>query len=154
MPELWQRITAVWYSDSRANIGKTMKQITWEFLRSIGFRFTSHGVDNTPHMILPVHQNQEVGLEICPNNFTRPDWYIWLRSDMAHSKCRFCFLRYVKTEDQLTKLIEAITDSPVQREDFDAERFAESLKEEQADCLRRYKEYALNDRWGRVPGGL
>lgn len=102
----------------------------------------------------PVHINQEVGLEIAQVRPDSSEWFVWLRSDMAHSKCRFCFLRHVDRQEQLTRLIESITDRPVVTEDFDRERFAESLAEEMKDCDRRYLEYCRNERFGRVPGGL
>lgn len=129
-------------------------QITWIFLRSIGFRFTSSSVDRVPHMVCSLHQNQEVGLEISPNNYLGDSWFVWLRSDLAHSKCRFCFIRHVDTEEQIIRLMESITDRPVVREEFDAEQFAESLAREQDDCLRRFREYLDGNRFSRIPGGL
>jgi hypothetical protein len=130
-----------------------MNLITWGFLRGIGFRLTSHHVDNTPHMLCSCHQNQEVGLELA-QSYHSTDWFVWLRSDLAHSKCRFCFVRYVRTEDEIIKLLEAITGNRVCVEEFDLEVFRDSLEREKAECLRRYAEYARNERWGRIPGGL
>lgn len=133
-------------------------QITWEFLRSIGFRFTSSSVDRVPHMVCSLHQNQEVGLEVSPNSYRGSQmgdsWFVWLRSDLAHSKCRFCFIRHVDTEEQIIRLMESITDMPVVREEFDAEQFAESLAREREDCLRRFREYLEGNRFSRIPGGL
>lgn len=129
-------------------------QITWVFLRSIGFRFTSSSVDRVPHMVCSLHQNQEVGLEISPNNYLGGSWFVWLRSDLAHSKCRFCFIRHVDTEEQIIRLMESITDRPVIKEEFDAEQFAESLAREQEDCQRRFREYLDGNRFSRIPGGL
>lgn len=129
-------------------------QITWEFLRSIGFRFTSSSVDRVPHMVCSVHRNQEVGLEISPCYGPGCSWFVWLRSDLAHSKCRFCFIRHVDTEEQIIRLMESITDRPVVREKFDAEQFKESLAREQEDCLRRFREYLDGNRFSRIPGGL
>lgn len=129
-------------------------QITWVFLRSIGFRFTSSSVDRVPHMVCSLHQNQEVGLEISPNSHLGGSWFVWLRSDLAHSKCRFCFIRHVDTEDQIVRLMESITDRPVIKEEFDAEQFAESLAREQEDCQRRFREYLAGNRFSRIPGGL
>lgn len=129
-------------------------QITWEFLRSIGFRFTSSSVDPVPHMVCSVHRNQEVGLEVSPCRGPGDSWFVWLRSDLAHSKCRFCFIRHVDTEEQIVRLMEAITDRPVVREEFDAEQFKESLAREQEDCQRRFREYLDGNRFSRIPGGL
>lgn len=129
-------------------------QITWEFLRSIGFRFTSSSVDRVPHMVCSVHRNQEVGLEVSPCYGSGDSWFVWLRSDLAHSKCRFCFIRHVDTQEQIIRLVEAITDRPVVREDFDAEQFQQSLAAETDDCLRRFREYLDGNRFSRIPGGL
>lgn len=129
-------------------------EITWCFLRSLGFRFTSHGVDNVPHMVLIVDSQKEVAIEVSPSCGITGGWTLWIRSDIAFAKCRFCFLRNVSTERQITGLIEAITDRPVAPQEFDREAFADSLLAEQADCRRRYKEYANGNRYGRIPGGM
>lgn len=129
--------------------------LTWWWLRRIGFRLAQAGVDNHPHMIAPVNRNMETALEVAPS-LHRPGcfWTVWLRSDMAHSRCRFCYIRDVSTVRQLVTLMEAISGDRVQDVDFDADQFRDSLEREWRDCRRRYIEYANDARWGRVPGGL
>ena len=128
--------------------------VTWHDLRRLGFRLDSHGVDNQPHMVCSVHPNQEVGLEIAPAITPRGTWTIWLRSDMAHSRCRFCFLRHVTFVDELVGLIEAIQGRPVIDVEYDRDVFEQSLAREMEEAKRRYAEYCADARWGRIPGGL
>lgn len=126
-----------------------MTPITHTTLRGIGFRLHSTDCDNSPHMVLALNSRCETALEICEP--IQRDWPVWLRSDIAHSRCRFCFLRGVEFMEQLERLIEAITDRPVQREEFDADQFAESLAREREDCQRRYQEYCRHQRWSHIP---
>lgn len=128
--------------------------ITWWWLRRIGFRFCQAGVDNQPHMIVPVNQNQDTSLEVSRSQYRDGNyWTVWLRSDISHSRCRFCFVRNVQTVGEIVRLMEAIGD-PVKDVEFDADQFRDSLEREWRDCRRRYHEYANDARWGRVPGGL
>lgn len=127
--------------------------LSWWWLRRIGFRIVSPGVDNKPHMMASVNQNNETGLEVAQSVYNGR-WTVWLRSDIAHSRCRFCFVRNVETVGEMVKLIEAIQGATVVDVDFDADQFQESMNREAADCKRRYQEYCNDARWGRVPGGL
>lgn len=126
--------------------------VTYHLLREWGWRLDSPTGDPNPHMIYRLDPRIESALEISPYNQRMDDWCVFLRSDIAHSRCRFVFLRSVKRMDQLADLIQAITDRPPQRVEFDADQFANSLAAERADCERRYHEYARNERWGHVPG--
>ena len=129
--------------------------LTWWWLRRIGFRFAQAGVDTQPHMIAPVDHQMDTALEIAPSHYRDGNsWTVWLRSDLAHSRCRFCFVRNVTKVAQLVALMEAISGMPVPAVDFDTDQFAESLMLEWRECHRRYREYANDARWGRVPGGM
>ena len=94
----------------------------------------------------------ETALEITQSIWPLGDWTIWLRSDVAHTRCRFCYLRNVRKTDQVERLVLGITDRPLVEEEWNPESFAEALRREQDDCLRRYREYANKERHGRVPG--
>ena len=129
--------------------------LTWWWMRRIGFPFAQPGVDNQPHMFAQVHRNMDTALEVSPSQYRDGNqWTVWLRSDLAHSRCRFCYVRNVSTVGELVSLMEAISGQPVQDVDFDADQFQDSLEREWRDCRRRYHEYANDARWGRVPGGL
>jgi hypothetical protein len=127
--------------------------LTWWWLRRIGFRFSNGGVDSQPHMIIPVNPRHDSSLEISPSVGSRRCWTVWLRSDIAHSRCRFVYVRDVETVGEIVRLIEAIGGHVVDV-DFDADQFTDSLEREWRDCRRRYHEYANDARWGRIPGGL
>lgn len=128
--------------------------LTWWWLRRIGFRIVSTGVDTKPHMMASVSTRMETGLEIAPSHGPRRSWIVWLRSDMAHSRARFCYVRNVSTVGQLVRLMESISNAVVEDVDFDADQFRAALTEEADDCQRRYEEYCRDARWGHVPGGL
>lgn len=127
--------------------------LTWWWLRRIGFRFANGGVDNSPHMICPINPRHDSSLEIARASGSTKHWTVWLRSDIAHSCCRFCYVRDVHTVGEIVRLIEAMGGS-VEQVDFDAEQYRDSLQREWRDCRRRYFEYANDQRWGRIPGGL
>jgi hypothetical protein len=125
--------------------------ITYEWLRSRGFRLQSHHVDNQPHMVLVLPGRNETALEVCASY--DGCWIVWLRSDLAGSRTRFCFLRHVKTDDQVERLYQGITDSPLLPVEWDPKQFAEGLERERQDCERRYQEYCRKERYGYIPGG-
>ncbi|MFO0940120.1 MAG: hypothetical protein U0930_05070 [Pirellulales bacterium] len=141
-----------WFSDSFWTDFKEYP-ISWWWLRRIGFRFAQAGVDNRPHMMISLNPRHDSGLEISPSASDGQSWTVWLRSDIAHSRCRFCYVRDVQKVKQIVLLIEAMGGT-VTEIDFDADQFADSLAREWRDCKRRYHEYANDARWGRVPGGL
>ncbi len=75
---------------------------------SIGFRFAQAGVDNQPHMIVPVNPRSESALELSPSVGSKRCWTVWFTSDIAHSRCRFCYVRDVETVGEIIRLIEAM----------------------------------------------
>ncbi len=126
--------------------------ITYEYLRSINFRILSTNVSPSVHLLWRFDNRMDLALEVAESGGrTGRDWIVWLRSDLAHSRCRFCFVRCVETQEQIERLIEAITDRPVERVDFDRVQFEEALAEERVDAKRRYAEYCRDDRWGYYP---
>lgn len=129
-----------------------MTRITYETLRQRGFRITSTNVSDVPHMTFLLDRRMDTALEIAPSYRHATDWCVWLRSDLAHSRCRFCYLRNVSRMEQVEALAAAIMDEPLPVEEIDVEQFAESLERERADCTRRYAEYCRNERWSYVPG--
>lgn len=120
--------------------------VTWHWLRRIGFRFAAASFDRTPHMLWLTRDRYETGLEISPSPGTKGQWMVWIRSDIAGNRSRFCFVRNVETLGQLMRMMEAMTDTSVTFEDFDADQFAQSLEAEKAECERRYAEFARNAR--------
>ncbi len=134
-----------------------MSKITWIGLRQLGFRLITTQSDARPHMLCSVNPHEEVGLEIAPYTAHENKWCMWLRSDMAGSKARFCYIKSVETLEEVRVLIEAITGKPVEYHRTTPERESEimaAVEQEKLDCLRRRNEYLKDDRWCRVPGGL
>lgn len=125
--------------------------VSWWWLRRIGFRIVSTNCDHTPHMLWLTGHRHETGLEISPSPGPRDGtWIVWLRSDLAGNRSRFCYIRDVQTVGQLVGLMEAMTDRPVALVDFDHEEFDRSMAAEAEECRRRYAEYAKNCRWGNI----
>lgn len=128
--------------------------ITWWWLRRLGFRITSGHLDCSPHMVIELSRNQETALEVAaPLSPSDLNWFTWLRSDIAHSKCRFCFVRSVQRVGELVKLVSAMG-GHVDAVEFDADQFRESLEAEHRDCIRRWEEYGKKQRYARVAGGM
>lgn len=125
--------------------------ITYEWLRSRGFRFHSTNASNVPHMVRVTDSRMDTALEI--GEAIGGGWTVWLRSDIAHSRCRFCFLRHIDTQKQLESLWFGITDRHLVLEAYDPEQFAESLERCKEEAQRHYLEYAKHNlRYGYVPG--
>lgn len=135
-------------------LGQRMKPepISFPGLRGIGFRIASSNCSNVPHMVLVCDRRMDTAFEVAPCN-VKPDWSVWLRSDLAHSRARFVFLRSVRYMHQLEKLIEAVTDEPPARVEFDQPQFDVAIAQEAEDCRRRFSEYCVGARWGSIPGG-
>lgn len=129
-----------------------MTQITYARLRERGFRLHSTDCSHVPHMVVCLNRRSETALEVGPYHADERTWCVWLRSDMAHSRCRFCFVREATSMDELDILFSAITGDPLPDEEIDAEQFAAMLAREREDCQRRYAEYCKNERWSYVPG--
>ena len=122
--------------------------VSYWWLRRIGFRICSTNCDHTPHMLWLTRHRHETGLEISPSPGPRDgNWIVWLRSDLAGNRSRFCYIRDVQTVGQLVGLMEAMTDRPVELVDFDADQFDKSMAAEAKECKRRFNEYARNERW-------
>ena len=126
-------------------------RITYEELRRRGFRIQSTNTSNVPHMVYLLDRKMDTALEIAPTHGHDSQWCVWLRSDIAHSRCRFCYLRTVSSMEQVENLVWGIMDESLPIEDIDVEQFAESLERERADCSRRFAEYCRNEQWGYVP---
>lgn len=126
--------------------------ITYVRLRKRGWRIHSTPTSPQPHMVYPLSSKADTCLEIGPYHEDEREWCVWLRSDIAHSRCRFCFLRSATSMEQLERLIEAITDTGTHEVEMDEEQFANVLKYERQDCRRRYSEYCRNERFSYVAG--
>ncbi len=129
-----------------------MTQITYQRLREWGWRLHSTTTSPNPHMVRPLSSKLDTCLEIGPYRDDEQEWCVWLRSDLAHSRCRFCYLRSAKTMSQLERLVEAIADVGMQRSEYDEATFAVSLQQEREDCRRRYAEYCRDERFSYVAG--
>lgn len=123
----------------------------YQDLRRIGFRIHSTTTSPHVHMVHVLSNKNETALEIGPYRDSCDEWCVWLRSDLAHSRCRFCYLRSVTEVCQVIALIEAISDRPPEVVDYCEATFAVSLAQEGEDCRRRYAEYCRNERWSYVP---
>jgi hypothetical protein len=129
----------------------TDEPVTFFRLRCMGFRLDSTHIDNRPHMTYVLGHKQDTALEIAESVYPGK-WTVWLRSDLAGSRTRFCYLRTVDRVEQLRALILAIADELPPNEERDEAEFVVALNQELADCSRRYHEYAAGNRWPRVPG--
>lgn len=129
-----------------------MTQITYERLRASGFLLHSTDCSDRPHMVIVLSIRVDTALELSPYHNDEREWCCWLRSDLAHSRCRFCYLRTLSTMEQLGRLFAAITDTDLPTESIDETKFAESLAREREECTRRYREYCRNERFSYVPG--
>lgn len=127
-------------------------EITPSWLRSIGFRLDVTHADNQPHMVWMYDSHQEVAIEASRSIANSRGWTCWLRSDLAHSRCRFCYVRTVETRDEMLALLRGVGGKAPQRVEFDEAQFQEAWTREEEDSKRRYLEYARGERWGRVPG--
>lgn len=126
------------------------ESITPEWLRSRGFRICSTDADIRPHMVIVFGKTHESALEV--SNSLLRGWTVWARSDIAHSRCRFIYLRTVERTDQLERLYLGLTDEPLPNVEFDRERFREDWELESSECKRRYAEYCKDGRLGHIPG--
>lgn len=129
-----------------------MDPITYYWLRCIGFRITSTNCDNQPHMVYMLDSRMDTALEMSPSVTGNNNWCVWLRSDLAHSRARFCYVRTVEQRSQVMDLIKAIVGCAPTHEERDFTAFELSLADERKECQRRYSEYCRNERWGHVPG--
>jgi hypothetical protein len=60
----------------------------------------------------PTRTADDLGLEISKWDETGTSWSLWLRADYAGRYDRFLYAREVATVEQVTRLIEALTDRP------------------------------------------
>lgn len=125
--------------------------LTYEWFRSRGFRLDSSHVDHHPHMVLILDQHERA-IEVSPSDVHQQEFLVWLRSDMAHSRCRFIFARRACWSSQIESLYAGLTDRKLMEVQWDRTQFAESLEFERAECLRRCKEYQHGVRYSRIPG--
>lgn len=131
--------------------------LTYELLRSRGFRLVSTQASHTPHMALVYNSRYDLAIEITEpiNGIGSRDhgWPVWLRSDLAHSRSRFVFMRDVRNIEEVERLWLALTDQTLIEQPYDREQFAESLQRERFEAERRYLEYAKHGlRYGHLPG--
>ena len=126
-----------------------MTPITYEQLRRRGFRIVTTAASHVPHMLIGCDRCMETALEVAPG--LRDSWTVWLRSDLAHSRCRFCYVRNVTAMEERESLYKAISDSALPFDDYDAKAFDEALAHEKEDSQRHYMEYCKDQRWGYVP---
>lgn len=127
-----------------------MERITEEWLRSVGFRW--HQLERQPdkHWLLwlgsCIEANtigmEDLGLELAPawwKNRNGEDvgkvgrWHCWLRADTGSLYGRFIHVRYLRTQDELIALVEALTG---QRWDPANNHFGSMLRPEHAERLR------------------
>jgi hypothetical protein len=96
------------------------RPITEEWLKSVGFKW--HQFDRQPSKQwllwcgIPNQQDnwgvdsQDIGVELSEGR--DGSWFVWLRSDTAHRYSRFLHVRHMRRQDELVKLVEAVTGLP------------------------------------------
>jgi len=92
--------------------------ITAEWLASVGFKW--HQLERQPekHWLLWLasaydrHGPELCGVELAPwtERGVILDWHCWFRSDLAGRYSRFLFIRSLRTQQELIRLIEGVTD--------------------------------------------
>lgn len=126
----------------------TDERITYDWLRSVGFRLSHYNLSSTPMMAIEVSSRDESYLELtpCTEDTIPPRWFCWLRNDASSMRCRFVHVRYMTARSQVHKLYEAITDKYLATSPFDADKFHEILERERGECERRFREYCAGER--------
>lgn len=138
-----------------------MTTITEEWLKEIGFKWFDHE-RSEPHWLLwmgnviaqerkfRVTSFEDFGLEI--SKFQRDEniWGVFFRADYAGRYTRFLYCRDVTEQEQLIKLIEALTDMPFDKQNvlygnyYRPEQAAHFREEDQ----RRFdRQMALGHKW-------
>lgn len=128
-----------------------MTAISYRKLRRRGFRVDSSHLDSRPHMVYVLNGDISA-LEIAESISPRGEWAVWLRSDVAHSRCRFVFVRHVQSMEQLSAIALAISDRDLPYLDYDVATFDAVIDSERKECLCRYEQACVNERFFRVPG--
>jgi hypothetical protein len=96
--------------------------ISEEWLKSVGFRW--HQLERQPdkHWLLWLGgaidggmftSFEDLGLELAPNAYQGRDkpraWFCWLRGDTSHLYARFIHVRHLRTQEEVCKLVEALS---------------------------------------------
>lgn len=119
------------------------QQITYEWLRSRGFKIDGRGNDSSVHVSREL-PDRERCLEIAPSQ--QGSWHCWLNDELG-SWAKFLHLRTLTTREQLEALWMALTDKPLDAQKYDAEKFAIALDNERAYALVRYRQCCDGDRF-------
>jgi len=101
--------------------------ITFEILRSRGFRLWIPFGNYEPHMRIEINREHDSHLEIGRCGMRECDWAIWIVSEMAQRYGKFCFLRGVWTIEQVAAVYKSLTDNPLPEEAYDPDQFHEAL---------------------------
>jgi hypothetical protein len=97
--------------------------LTEDWLRAAGFLWDQRDRQPTKHWLLwvgpaiPTDRGawmgcDDFGLELAEHDDGAGVWRLWLRADYAGRYTRFIFARDVRTVGQVTRLIEALIDTP------------------------------------------
>lgn len=104
--------------------------ITEEWLKTVGFKWHEFERQSSKHWLLwlggglkqkpTLTSFEDIGIELAPGWWHNrdgervgdADWFCWLRSDAAGRYHRFIHLRHLSTQDDLIKLVEAISGWP------------------------------------------
>jgi len=143
-------------------MSETRIPITEELLKSMGFKW--HQFDRQPskHWLLwlgnaiddRVTTYEDLGLELGFSDWPHdPFWFCWIRSDTAGRYSRFLHIRHLHFQDELIRLIEAITGFAWKPENcffgsYHCERFAAQIRK---DYERLDRELLRNGRpWREI----
>ncbi len=103
----------------------TDEPITAAWLKSVGFKW--HQFDRQPEkqwlLWLGAAMGQwgsgtdDLGIELAPGSYDaerddREGWFCWLRSDSSHRYSRFLHVRRLRTQGEVSALVEALTGQP------------------------------------------
>lgn len=134
-----------------------MSEITEQWLKDNGFKW--HDVERSGrHYLLwigsciaenpvknyRVNSHDDFGIELSKFQEDVNSWSVFYRADFAGRYSRFLFTREVWETEQLTRLIEAITDIPFDKSNV---WYGNLLRPEQAEHLRAEENHRLDRTW-------
>lgn len=128
--------------------------ITEDWLRECGFKWSQLDRQPERHWLLwlgdaipdpsgRLNSYDDIGLEVAPRDQYFGGWNCWFRSDVAGRYSRFIHVRPLFCQDDLVKLIEAITGLPWNSENS---MYGSYRTTEQAERLRK-EEQRLDLKW-------
>lgn len=126
----------------------TTDSITEPWLSSVGFKWHELERQGRKHWLLWLGEcldrysdAEALGTELSKGSDDW--WFCWLRSDTAHRYSRFLHVRHLRTQSELTSLIEGLTGQPWNP----ANNFYGRMMTPDRACYLRQEAERLDQRW-------